>query len=107
MSASLTRIEKKLVQLKANKEKEEKRYKDNVEKITNKYNEDQKTLKENFNSKIAETKKELNEKLGIINPEIVFYENQKQALIDLEARMASIQEATNARLSGNKVSEEE
>lgn len=106
MSASLTKIEKKLLQLKTNKEKEEKRYKESVEKLTNKYNEDQKALKANYNGKVAETKNEFNEKMKIINPEIEFYEGQKQALMKLEAEMASIQEMTNARLSG-KPSEEE
>lgn len=104
MSAELTKIEKKLTQLKANKEKEEKRLKDSLDKLTVKYNEDQKNLKATFDGKVAEAKKEASIRIGTITPEIEFYEKQHREISKLEAQMEQLRRGLNDRLSAGKTS---
>ena len=59
-------------------------------------------VKQDYDAKVADARKELAECLNIINPEISFYEKQKQELIEAEAKMAEIQKAIEERMSANK-----
>lgn len=84
MAKELDFIEKKLAALKASKEKEEKKASEIYEKLTNKFTEDSKSLKATYDSKVAESKKDLQAKLAVLNPEISFYEKQRDAYLKLK-----------------------
>lgn len=101
---SLNKVEKKLAQLKASKEKEEKRLKDNLDKLTAKYNEDQKTLKSAFDEKVAEARAEGSSRIAKITPEIDFLEKQRKDIIKLQAQMEQLERAYDDRMSSGKVS---
>lgn len=101
---SLNKVEKKLAQLKASKEKEEKRLKDNLDKLTAKYNEDQKTLKAAFDEKVAEARAEGSSRIAKITPEIDFLEKQRKDIIKLQAQMEQLERAYDDRMSSGKVS---
>ncbi len=83
MAKELDFIEKKLAALKASKEKEENKSKELIDKLTNKFNEDSKNLKATFDSKVNDSKKDLQTKLAVLNPEISFYEKQRDAYLKL------------------------
>lgn len=101
---SLNKVEKKIAQLKANKEKEEKRLKDNLDKLTAKYNEDQKNLKAAFDAKVAEAKAEGSSRIARITPEIDFLEKQRKDIIKLQAQMEQLERAYDDRMSSGKAS---
>lgn len=101
---SLNKVEKKIAQLKANKEKEEKRLKDNLDKLTAKYNEDQKNLKVAFDAKVAEAKAEGSSRIARITPEIDFLEKQRKDIIKLQAQMEQLERAYDDRMSSGKAS---
>lgn len=102
MSSELKAIEKKLQQLKANKEKEEKRLKDSIEKLTAKYNDDQKKLKDTFEGKIASEKKESESRIAVLTPEIAFYEKQQKEISKLEEQMEARKKELFSRLNAGK-----
>ena len=104
---SLSKVEKKIAQLKANKEKEEKRLKDNLDKLTAKYNEDQKNLKAAFDAKVAEAKAEGSSRIGRITPEIEFLEKQRRDIIKLQAQMEELERAYDDRMSSGKGSKDD
>ena len=73
-----------------------------VTKVKQDYDVKLKKVKQDYDAKVADAKKELADCLSIINPEISFYEKQKQELIEAEAKMAEIQKAIEERMSANK-----
>ena len=73
-----------------------------VAKVKQDYDVKLKKAKQDYDAKVADAKKELADCLSIINPEISFYEKQKQELIEAEAKMAEIQKAIEERMSANK-----
>lgn len=92
-------IDKKLLTLRAAKQKEEDKLNAAVTKMTDAYNESVKKLKEQFDAKIGSTKAEANEKITGFKKEIDFYEGKKKQIEKLEAEMRALYGDVDQRIT--------
>lgn len=93
MASGITKLDKKLSQLKASKAKEEARFNDAVNKITDKYEKERAELERKFKEQIKEQKEINNAKIAELTPEINFYTKQRAQMLKLEKQLEQLNKA--------------